>query len=84
MAFCECRNLREVVFEKRSRLKKIGQSAFQNCSRLRSISLPEGLESIGRYCFYESCLEEIAIPSGVTELEDHAFSDCKSLKKVTF
>ena len=50
-AFCECRNLKEVVFEKGSGLKTIGKSAFQSCINLKRICFPEGLESIGQYCF---------------------------------
>ena len=50
-AFEDCKSLREVIFEEGSKLKKIGKCAFQSCSRLKNISLPEGLEYIGKYCF---------------------------------
>ena len=76
--------LREVVFEEGSALRKIGQSAFQSCSNLKRICLPDGLERIGNACFLCSSLEEIAIPSSVTVIGNGAFSYCEGLKKVTF
>jgi hypothetical protein len=37
-----------------SKLKEIGGSAFQNCSRLGAIILPPGVQKLGIECF-ESC-----------------------------
>lgn len=81
--FKDCINLKEVVFEEGSRLKKIGKYAFSGCSNLRNIRLPEGLEHIGNGCFCETNLEEITIPSSVATIEEYAFYNCRSLKKVT-
>ena len=52
--------------------------------RLRKVVLPEGLESIGGGCFWESGLEEITIPKSVKVIERFAFLKCKSLKKMIF
>ena len=76
--------MKEVVFEENSSLKRVGEDAFNNCSDLKNISLPEGLESLGKGCFAYSGLEEIIIPSSVTAIEHGAFSNCGGLKKVTF
>lgn len=48
-----------------------------------SVSLPEGLKSIG-YCAFVTCgsLGSIDIPAGVTEIGQYAFGECKSLKSI--
>ena len=57
---------------------------FNGCSRLESVELNEGLESIGEYVF-QMCysLNEIIIPDSVTEIGAHAFQGCRSLQKLT-
>lgn len=71
----------EVVFEEGSQLKTIGAlndssgtGAFQECKKLKTISLPEGLEKIGRNTFYLSGLEgTIIVPNSVTNVYAGAF-----------
>ena len=50
-ALRDCKNLKEVVFEAGSVLKKIGNRAFYDCTSLRNILFPDGLETIGTICF---------------------------------
>ena len=57
---------------------------FYECTSLKNIDLPEGMESIGEGCFWESGLEEINIPKSVKKIEKSVFSECKSLQKVVF
>ena len=71
-----------MIFEEGSALKKIGESAFWNCSLLRNINLPEGLEYIGEHCFLESGLESIALPLSLKIIEKDAFYKCRNLKSV--
>ena len=44
----------------------------------------EGKEKTVRGCFYDErpLLQEVRVPDGTTELQDHAFSMCRILKKV--
>ena len=53
------------------------------CSRLTSISIPEGVTRIGddafHYCFR---LTSISIPESVTSIEDNAFSCCDFLTSI--
>ena len=57
--------------------------AFNGCSSLTSVTLPENLKSIGKYAFRGcSALTEVRIPSMVTSIEDEAFDDCSNLKDV--
>ena len=76
-AFRNCKNLKEVVFEARSVLKKIGNYAFDGCKNLRNIRLPDGLETIGVYCFSGCGLEEVVLPASVKSVGPCAFSRCE-------
>ncbi len=59
-----------VVLEEGSNLKKIGDSAFNGCASLTSFDFPEGLESLGYNCFWNSGLSgTVVIPNSVTFLD---------------
>lgn len=64
-------------------LTSIPKFAFYNCSKLNSITLPEGLTSIEDDAFKEcSRLTSITIPEGVTSIGESAFSGCSSLTSI--
>ena len=76
--------IKQVSFEKNSKLKRIGEFAFANCNNLISIEIPNSVTSIGSSAFWDcSKLTNITIPEGVTSIEDLAFFHCSSLKRVT-
>ena len=52
----------------------IPDNAFENCSRLASVSLPESLETIGASAFRGAGLKEIAIPVNVRSIGTYAFA----------
>ena len=58
--------------------------AFSGCSSLTSITIPNGVTSIGSYAF-ESCssLTSITIPENVTSIGASTFSGCSSLTSIT-
>lgn len=62
-----------------------GDSVFDSCYALPSITLPEGTTEISPTMF-KNCklLTSITIPSTVTTIGDSAFSDCKALKTIVF
>ena len=62
----------------------IGESAFEDCSGLTSITLPSGVTSIGESAF-SGCrgLTSITLPSGVTSIGKSVFSGCRGLTSVT-
>ena len=61
---------------------KIGENAFAG-SAVTSVSMPEGITSIGQYAF-SGCqnLESVTLPESLTTLGSEAFMLCKSLKTI--
>lgn len=61
----------------------IANSAFDGCSRLKSIKLPVGVTAIGIWAFWGcSGLTDLTIPDGVTTIWDGAFEGCTRLVTV--
>ena len=62
----------------------IKEQVFANCSALTSVSLPDGLTSIGNAAFeYCSSLATVSIGNGVTTIGNAAFANCTSLTGIT-
>lgn len=81
-AFCNCRNLKEVVFEEGSKLRVIGKGAFYSCIALTKVTLPEGLENIGVGAFQEAGLESVIFPASLRMVGQGAFAKCEGLREV--
>ena len=62
----------------------IGAYAFENCSGLTSVTIPNSVTSIDGYAFKNcSGLTSITIPNSVTVIDNDAFSGCISLTSIT-
>jgi len=81
------------VFKNRNQITKIilpdtinsiGDSAFENCSSLQSVTWSPNLVTIGASAF-KGCtnLDEVIIPNTVTNIDSYAFEGCTNLESVT-
>ena len=62
----------------------LGESCFNGCGGLTSISIPSSVTSLGKSCFYGcSSLTSISIPSSVTSLGKSCFESCSGLTSIT-
>lgn len=60
----------------------IGDFAFEDCTSLTSITIPDSVTSIG-CAFYGTSLTNVVIPDSVTSIGSSAFYSCKTLVGVT-
>ena len=62
----------------------IGQYAFDGCSDLTSVTIPNSVTTIGQYAFIDCTgLTSVTIGNGVTTIEYQAFCGCTGLTSVT-
>ena len=72
-AFDGCMMLESISFGKG--LKRIGAWAFALCEELAEFKLPEGLQEIEEYAFYEVAAVDINLPESLTFIGARAFSE---------
>jgi hypothetical protein len=67
-----------------TKLVEIGNSAFEGCCGLTSVTIPNSVYSILGGAFSRcSGLTSVTIPNSVTSIEMHAFSGCSALTSLT-
>lgn len=64
-------------------VQHIACSFYSAKPTLKSVSLPQGLKTIGRFAFSETKLTEISLPSTLEQIGEYAFKECKKLHKIT-
>ena len=63
---------------------EIGTEAFNNNTKITSVTIPDSVTSIGEYAFLGCTrLTEITIGEGVTSIGSLAFCSCTSLTSIT-
>lgn len=82
-AFLNCKNLTNVTFLGAPYTITVGNSAFKNCIKLKTINLPEA-KSLGNFAF-DGCksLEKLTLKEGTESIGEYCFSNCTNLKELT-
>ena len=82
-AFSDCWNLTAVDIQ--DSVTSIGDCAFYSCRSLGAIELPDSLETIGNQAFFEcAALTSIHIPDSVTSIgANSTFAGCLNLAEIT-
>jgi len=60
----------------------IGDRAFMESVTITSVTIPNGVTSIGAGAFADSSLTNVTIPNSVTKIRASAFMDCKRLTSI--
>ncbi len=78
-AFDNCNRIEKVILP--NTLTNIGDKAFYNCTALTSVHLPNTLQSVGNFCFANTAIESINIPSSLSTFGE-AWLLSSNLKKI--
>ncbi|MBR3430450.1 MAG: leucine-rich repeat protein [Clostridia bacterium] len=71
------KDITEITFP--AYVDRIGREAFQDCTKLKKVTIPDHITNIGSYAFARSGLEAVTIPDNVTEFGECVFSGCQAL-----
>lgn len=50
----------------------------------KTVTIPEGIKTVGRACFTGTDVEEVVLPEGIKTIDADAFNLCTKLKKINF
>lgn len=79
IAYCDC----VISVVSWGSMRIIPDRAFYNCTKLTSIEIPDGIDTIGAGAFYNCTnLTNIDISNGLVRIEKEAFRYCTNLTKI--
>lgn len=82
-AFGSCTALKTLTFARNSVLRTIADQAFESCSALESVIMPDSLTTLGNKAFQNcSALTRVVISAGLERLPQYAFYSCNALESV--
>ncbi|MBR3464072.1 MAG: leucine-rich repeat domain-containing protein [Clostridiales bacterium] len=72
-AFYGCYNISEIVFQG-NKVKSFGEAAFASCSGIKNMVVPQGVVSLGKWCFTEAYLDSVTFPTSLKVIAYGAFA----------
>lgn len=73
-----------MIFTDLPKVKTIGKSAFEGCSKLTTLNLGQDLMTVGDRAFYNCTnVTKLTFPDAITTIGDEAFYNCSSITEVT-
>lgn len=79
--FRDCRTLRKVELSNSS-ISEIPEGAFDGCSMLESLVLPDGINRVGAFALRGTAIKNICLPS-VSSIGDFSFAMTPALTSIT-
>jgi len=81
-AFNGCYNIKQVTLGEK--ITVVGDYAFQDCSSLQSLVIPNSVKELGKNAF-SGCisLNNATIGNQIKNINEYAFSDCKALPQIS-
>ena len=82
-AFYMNTSLQTIDFARNGSLRFLGDSAFEYCTSLLSVTLPDGVSSVGMFAF-SHCenLTDVSFGKNIRQIGLHAFRDCPALEGI--
>lgn len=74
-----CENLESVTISGNG---IIPSGLFAGCSKLKKVTIDEGITAVGDSAFFKTAVEKIILPSTVIVVRTEAFRECKQLREV--
>ena len=75
----------DVTIEDMANISRVAGGIFLECYKLKTISFPNTLKSIGYYSFSKcNNLQNFTLPDGLEAIENYAFDGCTSLTSIKF
>lgn len=73
-----------ILAEGNKGLEKIGGTAFENCTSLQTISMPDTVKQLG-YAVFRNCqnLVNVKLSSNIQIINSHTFAGCSKLREIT-
>lgn len=75
----------DVTVEDMANISKVAGGIFLGCNKLKTVSFPSTLKSIGYYSFSKcNSLQNFILPEGLEAIESYAFDSCTTLTSLKF
>lgn len=82
-AFLDNTTIQDLLSVSECKISEIRNRAFQNCTSLESVIVPESVRTI-EYTSFRGCtsLASVQLPAGLTAIQDYTFSECEALASI--